>query len=126
MPPDSRPTQRRELYFDWSRQERVDTTAGGRSRFLPGLTEWAAAQDAASARRADSVVRRRVDAELAPLRTLGWGLDGPFAAAVRPDRSRHAGLFRTTFRLRGAWVRLRRELAAEPSAPSNPGERHRP
>jgi hypothetical protein len=126
MPRHSLPVQYHELYFDWSRRERVDTTVGSRGRFLPGLRERATARDAESAQRADRIVRRRVDAEIEPLLALGWGLDGPFAAAVRLDRSRHAGLFGTTFRLRGAWVRLRREPAGGPTPPGDPAAGPRP
>ena len=79
------------MYVGWHAQA---VGVSGR-RWTPTIMTWDAARP---------VLRERVLAAVAPLRSTGWHLAGTFAEATRWDVSSGAG----GDRYEGAWVRLRR------------------
>ena len=80
-----------DVYIGWHAQP----VAVSSRAWAPGAMSWDAA---------GPVLRERVLAAVAPLRSAGWQLAGTFSAATRWDVSSGAG----GDRYEGCWVRLRR------------------
>lgn len=93
-----REIERKEVVFHWSGDQRIEFRIGALSK------TWLETQ-----RRADTLLQRRIDEELLPLKNDGWVLDGSFLEAVsfaHDSRSTFLGRKNT---YRGATVQIRRE-----------------
>ena len=80
-----------DVYVGWHAQP---VAVSGR-RWAPGSMTWEAA---------GPILRERVLAAFAPLRSAGWQMAGPFSVATRWDVSSGAG----GDHYEGCWIRLRR------------------